>query len=113
MVIGGCRLSVVVYSFVETKELDVLMCGIDGFRLGIDVTFIYGESDSYLPKNGSDLSADQMAVKARDGLMKECAARRKKKIKTYQSVCESRGIEFCAFVLESHGFMDESADDVL
>jgi len=98
-------------------KLDLLMCGVDGFRLGIDVTFIYGESDSYLPNVDPDMAGDGFAVKSVNRsvreLFKASAARQSEKMGTYGAECKRRDIDFCAFVMESHGFMHESVNGVL
>jgi len=94
-------------------ELDLLIVGVDGFRLGIDVTFIYGESDSYLPNEFDDGSVPVGQSESVKQLMKLFAQRQSLKAKDYESECKSRDIEFVPFILESHGYMHETADRVL
>jgi len=75
---------------------DVLMDGAN-LSLATDVTMIYGEADSYLP----------------DKLSKALFNREARKVNTYEKECARRDIEFQAFVMESHGYLHESAERVL
>lgn len=92
-------------------ELDVAIYGVNGFNLGIDVSFIYGESESYLPKRFDDgMSAAKACRELADG---ECKSRDRKKVALYGRVCADNEIDFRSFVMESHGYCDGSVTEVL
>lgn len=87
---------------------DVLMNGVNGFSLAIDVTFLYGECKTYLPKRFSGDPKECLT-----SLIKAFGQREKGKFDKYKSECDRRETKFDAFIIESHGFTDASVDRVL
>jgi hypothetical protein len=98
-------------------EPDVLMEGMGDFKVAVDVTFVYGESNSYLPefdaKANGDCDGDAMRESSVRALMETMVRRSVAKSKKYQSECVSRELEFEPFVIESHGYCGESVTRVL
>jgi hypothetical protein len=90
---------------------DVLIDFHDGESLAIDVSCVYGESQSYIDKAFSDgRSGVERSTRV---VLKQLTDRAKAKALKYTSECKRRGIEFAAFVWETHGHFDASVDRVL
>jgi len=90
---------------------DVLIDFYDGESLAIDVSCVYGESQSYIDKAFSDgRSGVERSTRV---VLTQLTDRAKAKALKYTSECKRRGIEFAAFVWETHGHFDASVDRVL
>jgi hypothetical protein len=81
-----------------------------GEQWAIDVTGLYGESDSYLPKQAvGELTADELCGRAMDVLR----ARDKRKDVHYDALKEIGEAEVIPFTFESHGGLSERAEQFI
>jgi len=83
-----------------------------------DVTVLYGDGDSYVPKitamekalrKGGSAALQQLSKKTTSNCRTRCTAKHNK----YDADCKRVGQEFEAFVMESHGWLHDSAVKVI
>ena len=75
-----------------------------GISLALDVSMCYGEANSYLRTNREEVEEKVLEVLDRRALQKSLK---------YETSCAEQGMEFKPFVMESHGALGESAEEVL
>ena len=81
-----------------------------GEQWAIDVTGLYGESDSYLPKQAvGELTADELCGRTMDVLR----ARDKRKDVHYDALKEIGEAEVIPFTFESHSGLSERAEQFI
>jgi hypothetical protein len=76
-------------------------------QLAIDVSFVYSESASRVALPWASGKEAYSVVHSTMG------ARARAKVRKYETACRRDGLEFDAFVLDSHGAVDASAERVL
>jgi hypothetical protein len=103
-----------IWSDVKNKEEeeyvipDIIFSGVGGARLAIDVSGVYGESDSYLPDR---IVPGWCAEEIRRTAVVE--KRERAKEKHYSKLDRSGELSFSPFVFESHGGFGDSAERVV
>ena len=85
-----------------------------GYAVAIDVTGLYGEADSYLPKSSIE---GWSAYELRNKTVEAMVAREKRKDVHYKALLETEEMEeemdVVPFVFESHGTLGSRAEDLI
>ena len=80
-----------------------------GFQLAIDVSFVYSES----PARVADVLPWKHGKEALAVIQKAMTERARRKVSKYGASCARDGLLFDAFVCDSHGGLDASAERVV
>ena len=84
---------------------DVIFLG-HGLSLAIDVSFVYSESDGRIRLASKESNLNKFVLST-------MGERTREKIKKYEAACEEKDLKFDAFVADSHGGLDASANRVI